>query len=63
MEASGTGGSEAADVGEALQLLWEIVFVEHRVCAVLHHLQGHGTKHGCKLVDALRSGKEREKPT
>lgn len=47
--------SEAADVWETLELLGEVVFIEHWVCAVLHHLQGHCAKHRCKLVDALRS--------
>lgn len=37
-------GSQAADVGEALELLREVVFVQNRVCAVLHHLQGHHAK-------------------
>lgn len=48
--------SEAADVGEALELLWEVVLVEHRVGPVLHHLQGHGAEHRGELVDALRPG-------
>lgn len=52
--ASVAGWSEAADVREALQLLWEVVFVEHWVCTVFHHFQGHCTEHWCKLVDALR---------
>lgn len=34
-------GSQAADVGEALQLLGKVVFVQDRVRAVLHHLQRH----------------------
>lgn len=53
-----TGWSEAADVWEALKLLWEVVFIEHRVCTVFYHLQRHCTKHWCKLVDALRSREE-----
>lgn len=48
------GRSEAADVGKALELLREVVFIEHRVGAVLHHLQRHGSKNRSKLVDALR---------
>jgi len=48
------GRSEAADVGEALELLREVVLVEHGVGAVLHHLQGHCAEHRGKLVDALR---------
>ena len=51
----GLGGSEAADVGEALELLWEVVLVEDGVGAVLHHLQRHRAEHRCKLVDAFRS--------
>lgn len=47
------GHSEAADVWETLELLWEVVLVEHRVCTVLHHLQRHRAKHRGKLVDAL----------
>lgn len=47
--------SEAADVRETLELLWEVVFVEHRVGAVLHHLQRHRAEHRRKLVDALGS--------
>lgn len=51
-----TDGSQTADVGEALELLRKIVFVEHRVRTVFHHLQRHCTENRCKLVDALRSG-------
>lgn len=60
VQAPAAGWSEAANVGEALQLLWEVIFVEHRVCAVFYHLQGHRAKHRRKLVDALRSGKEKK---
>ena len=49
------GGSEAADVGEALELLREVVLVEDWIGAVLDHLQGHRAEHRCKLVDAFRS--------
>lgn len=49
------GNSEAADVWETLELLREVVFIEHRVCTVLHHLQRHRAKHRRKLVDALGS--------
>lgn len=49
------GRSEAADVWETLELLWEVVFVEHWIGTVLYHLQRHRAKHRRKLVDALRS--------
>lgn len=47
--------SEAADVWETLELLWEVVFIEHRVRTVLHHLQRHCAEHRRKLVNALGS--------
>lgn len=46
--------SQAADVGEALQLLRKVVFVQDRVSSVLHHLKRHCPKDGGELVDALR---------
>ena len=56
------GGSEAADVGEALELLREVVLVEDWIGAVLDHLQRHRAEHRCKLVDAFRSvGDEQNK--
>lgn len=58
VQTSVTGWSEAADVGEALELLREVVFIENWVCTVLHHLQRHCAKNWCKLVDALRSREE-----
>lgn len=37
-------GLQAADVGEALQFLGKVIFVQDRVSAVLHHLQRHCPK-------------------
>lgn len=51
--------SQAADVGEALQFLRKVVFVEDGVSAVLHHFQGHGPKDRGEFVDAFGPG-ERE---
>ena len=60
----GGARSQAADVGEALELLGEVVLVEDRVGPVLHHLQRHGGKHRRKLVDALGPGeRDGAKPT
>lgn len=58
-QTSVTGWSEAADIGKAFELLWEVVFIEHWVCTVFHYLQRHGTKNWCKLVDTLRSKDEK----
>lgn len=33
--------SQAADVGEALQFLGKVIFVQDRVSSVLHHLERH----------------------
>lgn len=46
--------SQAADVGKALQFLREVIFVEHGVSSVLHHLEGHRPEDGSKLIDAFR---------
>lgn len=34
-------GLQAANIGEALQFLRKVIFVQDRVSSVLHHLQGH----------------------
>lgn len=38
IQTSVPGWSEAADVGKAFELLRKVVFIEHGVCTVLHHL-------------------------
>lgn len=48
--------SQAADVGETLELLRKVVLVQHGVCSVLHHLERHRPKDRSELVDALRPG-------
>lgn len=53
--------SQAANVGEALELLWEVVLIEHWVSTVFYYLQRHRTKHRCKLVDAFRPRDENTK--
>lgn len=53
--------SQTANVGETFELLWEVVFVEHRIGTVLDNLQRHGAEHRGKLVYALRPGKEKER--
>lgn len=52
--------SQTANVGETLEFLWEVVFIEHGISAVFDHLQGHGAEHRGELVYALRPGKKKK---